>query len=101
MTTDEIIKMLEPWLAKHRRPAWKPVVEDGDGSPTASKFCGTPWIGRDAAWPECGQCESQMQLFLQLNLGELPREIGRPFGTGLLQLFYCTSDNCQGNGGWE
>ena len=48
MTTEEIVKKLEPWLARHRRPAWKPVVEDGDGPATASKFCGTPWIGSDA-----------------------------------------------------
>ena len=28
MQTDEIIRRLEPWLARHRRPAWKPVVEE-------------------------------------------------------------------------
>jgi uncharacterized protein YwqG len=101
MTTDEIIKKLEPWLAKHRRPAWKPVVEEGDGPPTASKFSGRPWIGPNAAWPVCGQCKNLLQLFLQLNLGDLPAEIAGTFGTGLLQLFYCTRDECEGNGGWE
>jgi hypothetical protein len=101
MTTAEIVKKLEPWLAKHRRPAWKPVVEDGDGPATASKFCGMPWIAPDSPWPECGYCKEPLQLFLQLDLGDLPQELGQRFGTGLLQLFYCTRGECQGNGGWE
>lgn len=54
MMSNRIIENLEPWLEKHRRPAWKPVVEDGDGSCTASRFCGTLWIGPDAAWLSCG-----------------------------------------------
>ena len=41
MTTDEIIEKLEPWLAKHRRLAWKPLVKEGDGPATASKFSAT------------------------------------------------------------
>ena len=56
MQTEEIVKKLEPWLARHRRPAWRPVVEDGDGPSTGSKFCGTPWIGPDSPWPDCGHC---------------------------------------------
>jgi hypothetical protein len=55
MTSDQIIEKLGPWLAKHCRLAWRPVVEDGDGPPAASKFSGTPWIGPDAPWPDCGQ----------------------------------------------
>lgn len=92
MQTDGIVKKLEPWLAKQRRPAWKPLVESGDGPPTTSKFCGTPWIGKDAPWPECGNCEEPLQLFLQLELGDLPAEIDQGYGKGLLQLFYCTRD---------
>lgn len=30
MTVDEVLKRLEPWRARHRRPAWDPVVEEGD-----------------------------------------------------------------------
>jgi uncharacterized protein YwqG len=101
MTTEQIVEKLEPWLARHRRPAWKPVVEDGDGPAAASKFCGTAWVGPDAPWPECGHCKKPLQLFLQLDLVALPEELGQPFGTGLLQLFYCTRDQCQGYGGWE
>jgi hypothetical protein len=101
MTTDEIIKKLEPWLAMHRRPAWKPVVEDGDGPTTGSKFCGTPWIGPNDPWPNCGHCKKPLQLFVLLDLADLPGELGQRFGTGLLQLFYCTREKCQGYGGWE
>lgn len=97
----KIVKMLEPWLTKHRRPAWKPVVSEGDGPATVSKFCGAPWIGPNATWPECGHCKKPLPLFLQLDLGDLPEELGGRFGTGLLQLFHCTRDDCQGVGGWE
>jgi hypothetical protein len=101
MTAKQIIETLEPWLAKHRRPAWKPVVVDGDGPPMASKFCGIPWIGPDAAWPNCEVCKKPLQLFLQLDLSDLPEELGVQFGAGLLQLFYCTSNECEGYGGWD
>lgn len=101
MKVEEIVNKLEPWRARHRRPAWKPVVEAGDGPATASKFCGTPWTGPDAPWPNCGHCRQPLQPFLQLDLDDLPAELGQPFGTGLLQLFYCVRDECQGYGGWE
>ena len=68
MTTEEIVKRLEPWRAKQRRPAWKPVVEDSDGTAAGSKFCGIPWTGPDALWPECNHCKGPLQLFLQLDL---------------------------------
>ena len=100
MRADVIVRTLEPWLAKHRRPAWQPVVEEGDGPATVSKFCGVPWTGHDAPWPVCGLCKTRLPLFLQLNLGDLPDELGQRFGAGLLQLFYCTGDDCQGRGGW-
>jgi uncharacterized protein YwqG len=101
MTYEEIIQSFEPWRDRHRRPSWRPVVEEGDGPPSASKFCGTPWIGPDAPWPECGRCHQPLPLFVQLDLGDLPEEIGSRFGTGLLQLFYCTRDECEGYDGWE
>jgi uncharacterized protein YwqG len=101
MKCGEIVEMLEPWLARQRRPAWKPIVQEGDGPSTVSKFCGTPWIAADAPWPECEHCKMPLPLFLQLDLEDLPKELGKRFGTGLLQLFYCTRDDCQGYGGWE
>jgi uncharacterized protein YwqG len=100
MDSAEIISTLEPWRLKHRRPAWKPLVEGGDGSETSSKFSGNPWISEEHGWPECRLCGKQMQFFLQLNLNELPQELSMKYGPGLLQLFYCTRDECQGNGGW-
>ncbi len=101
MTADEMVRRLGPWLARNCRPGWKPVVEEGDGPVMGSKFSGTPWIDPYAAWPDCGVCKKPLQLFLQLNLGDLPDELGGRFGTGLLQLFYCTRYNCQSEGGWE
>jgi hypothetical protein len=40
-----------------------------------------------------------MPLFLQLNLAKLPVDLGHRFGTGLLQLFYCPEEDC--DGGYE
>jgi uncharacterized protein YwqG len=100
MTPKEVVIALEPWLAKQSRPAWKPIVEQGDGAAIVSKFGGAPWIGPEAPWPECGLCKKPLPLFLQLDLGDLPKELGQRFGIGLLQLFYCTRDDCQGCGGW-
>src|SRR5262245_58606576 len=101
MTREEILKRLDPWLLKNRRTAWKPIVAEGSDSATASKFCGTPWVGPEDPWPECGLCNQPLTHFLQLDLGELPEAVGSQFGTGLMQLFYCTRDDCQGSGGWE
>ncbi|HLF94858.1 MAG TPA: DUF1963 domain-containing protein [Planctomycetota bacterium] len=67
---------------------------------TSSKFAGNPWIGPQAPWPECALCKTPLQLFLQLNLAELPESLGAAFGTGLLQLFYCIREECAGLGGW-
>jgi uncharacterized protein (TIGR02996 family) len=93
-TADRVAKALQPWLVKYARPAWKPVVEDEDGPPTASKFSGTPWIGEGAPWPNCNRCHQPMLLFVQLNLSELPEELGDRFGPGLLQLFHCPQREC-------
>jgi len=101
VTRDEIIQKLAPWRGKHHRFAWKPVVEPGDGSVTASKFCGIPWTVPYAPWPECGHCHQPLQLFLQLDLDDLPAELDQTYGDGLLQLFYCIRDECQGYCGWE
>jgi len=101
MTSEEIRAALAPWLARGRRSAWKPVVEDGEGPSAGSKFCGVPWIGPDDPWPKCGCCDEPLTLFLQLDLDALPEELGDRFGSGLLQLFYCVRNDCQGDGGWE
>ena len=70
-----------------KRTAWLPITEAGDGPVTASKFSGTPWIGPGESWPVCPLCRKPMGLFLQLDLGSLPEELG----VGLFQMFYCVS----------
>lgn len=45
-----------------------------------------------------------MQLFLQLNVSQLPAELERRYGEGLLQLFYCVyreGGECPAVGGYE
>lgn len=64
-----------------------------------SRFCGPAALVEGEPWPACGKCGGAMQLFVQLNSRDLPPEAGRPFGDGILQLFYCTSRDCEG--GWE
>jgi hypothetical protein len=82
---------LPPPLAPFRRPAWGPVVEAGDGGVTDSKFGGTPWLGATEEWPVCPNCDKPIQLFLQLDLARLPEAVRGEYGTGLLQMFYCTT----------
>lgn len=90
MTSEELIQRLEPWRERCKRPAWKPITQDGEIALTASKFAGTPWLSLNEPWPVCPQCHTTMPLFLQLNLASLPGALTSTFGTGLLQLFYCT-----------
>jgi hypothetical protein len=97
---EQLRQILGPWLESHKRPAWLPICEAGDGPATASKFAGTPWLATGETWPACGSCQRPMDLFLQLNLAELPRELDGRFGSGLLQFFYCrhTGGDCRGEG---
>ncbi len=52
-----------------------------------SKIGGFPYLRNKSDWPKCPNCEKHMQLFLQLNLKELPENKKQ----GLIQLFYCTT----------
>ena len=85
--------MLPIKLLPFKRQTWKPITMDGDSSPTATKFSGTPWLAVNETWPTCPNCGKPMQLFLQLNLDELPTALQGEYGEGLLQLFYCTSED--------
>jgi uncharacterized protein YwqG len=98
------LEPLKQKLSHLRRSAWKPIVREGDGALTSSKFAGTPWLNASELWLVCPNCNKPMQLFLQLNLDELPEALKGKFGRGLLQFFYCTNyephcdcDCC----GWE
>jgi uncharacterized protein YwqG len=90
LTSQELIERLEPWRERWKRTAWKPITQDGESTLSASKFAGTPWLALDEPWPVCPQCLIAMPLFVQLNLASLPPALTTTFGTGLLQLFYCT-----------
>ena len=78
-------------LRELERTSWLPVTEEGDGPVTASKFSGTPYLAPGESWPTCPRCGEPMALFLQLDLGALPDELGGELGSGLLQMFYCVS----------
>jgi uncharacterized protein YwqG len=102
MNAQAVIEKLKPWIERQRRAAWKPIVEEREGPAIASKFGGAPWVDAESPWPNCGICQRPLTHFLQLNLAELPPALECRFGAvGLLQLFYCTRDECQGSGGWE
>ena len=98
MDTPEILRRLKPWKDRQRRTAWVPEVRDGAGP---SQFGGTPWTGPGAPWPACGICDEPLTPCLQLDLDALPPDLAGRHGSGLLQLFYCVGDDCQGEGGWE
>lgn len=85
------VRSVKEKLASYRRTSWKPIVEDGDGPVDASKFSGKPWLSKDMEWPVCPKCNKPMQFFVQLNLADLPKDLKEDFGTGLLQMFYCTN----------
>ena len=74
-----------------RRKCWTPEVRSGDGALTGSKFSGIPYLAGGEKWPTCPNCGNPIQLFVQLNSEELPDGSGRPWGDGLLQIFYCTN----------
>lgn len=96
--TEEFIQRTNDWLDGLKRPAWIPIVSDGDSGVTASKFSGVPWLADDEEWPTCGECNNSLHLLLQLNLDNLPKELGENFGSGLLQFFFCTRDDCLPSG---
>jgi uncharacterized protein YwqG len=92
MQSDDLkLTQLKQKLSGVRRLAWKPIVQEGDGDLNASKFAGKPWLSADENWPVCPNCQKPMQLFLQLNLDQVPESLNGKFGSGLLQFFYCTS----------
>src|SRR5215216_4315344 len=82
---------MPPAISSYKCRAWKPLVVDNDGPVSASKFSGMPWLKQAEVWPRCQNCDKPMPLFLQLNLDELPEAVRGEFGHGLLQIFYCTS----------
>ena len=58
------------------RPTWLPLTEEGEDRATASKYGGLPWLSRGESWPSCGHCRRAMHLLIQINLRELPADVG-------------------------
>ncbi len=93
---ENLLDSLEPWIEKHRRNCWRPVVRNGgDCASSESQFGGIPWLPSGESWPKCGACEREMHHFLQLNLAMLPEGFKDYLGDGLLQMFYCTMSDCE------
>jgi hypothetical protein len=85
---------LRPWFERHRRDGWTPVAVDGDGDPRGSKFAGAAWLVEGEPWPRCPLCGHAMALFIQLDLGVVPR-VHPGLAGGLFQAFLCVNmDEC-------
>jgi uncharacterized protein YwqG len=75
-------------LNEFKRTAYIPTTESNKASfSNKSKFGGLPYLRDENDWPVCPNCKKNMQLFVQLNLNELPAQKEN----GLAQLFYCTT----------
>lgn len=84
----ELRKAIE-LLSKYKRKAYLPKTQDNQNEfSTSSKIGGFPYLRNEDDWPVCPNCKKNMQLFLQLNLNDLPERQDK----GLIQLFYCTTD---------
>ncbi|HEV7760537.1 MAG TPA: DUF1963 domain-containing protein [Acidimicrobiales bacterium] len=106
---DQLLDALQPWRDAQRRPAWRPVVRRGEPAREGgrSKFCGVAWRRPGEPVATCAHCGRPLQLFVQLDLGELPAELEGRYGEGVLQLFYCVGGpevddhpECIGEDGW-
>lgn len=92
MDEAEIKKAFDAWRDKYRRTAWVPETQDGPNPDSGSWFGGHPLV-TEGKWPVCKECSEPMMLFAQLDLAELPEEADLPTKEGLLQVFYCSSDD--------
>lgn len=88
-SNDLKLEQIRQKLSPVKRSAWIPIVQEGDGISTASKFAGKPWLSAEEQWPICPNCHKKLQFLLQLNLDKLPDKLQGKFGNGLLQFFYC------------
>jgi uncharacterized protein YwqG len=87
-----MIKNIPSAILPFKHAAWKPIVKKKDGSITDSKFSGVPYLKAEEEYPRCENCGKALQLFIQLNLDQLPEAVGNNYGSGLLQLFYCINE---------
>lgn len=94
MDLDEIEAAFEPWRQKYGRSTWTPETDFEDSGPRDSKFAGIPWLADGELYPNCGCCGKPLQLFLQLNLEQIPDALIGQFGDGLIQVFHCIDEDC-------
>ncbi|MBK8269233.1 MAG: DUF1963 domain-containing protein [Planctomycetes bacterium] len=95
----QLLKAIAPWKTKHMRQGWRPIAQIGTVENYKCQFGGIPFVETGMSEAVCPLCGKAPPLFLQLDSRELP-ESRRTFGDGLLQLYYCTS--CEGDGeGWN
>ncbi len=88
--TEAELKKAVKILEKYKRKAYLPVVSQNINEfSDKSKIGGYPYLRNENDWPLCPNCLKNMQLFLQLNLNDLPENKKN----GMIQLFYCTSEN--------
>lgn len=87
---EQAMEILEPFKKTTYIPEPKTVASEFSAK---SKMGGFPYLRNAEDWPICPNCKKHQQLFLQLNLAELPENQGE----GLIQFFYCTSrkPNCE------
>jgi uncharacterized protein YwqG len=92
MKKQELQSHFAEWNAKYSRNALKPMI-DNSNTVSLSWFGGNPSCSARKQWPVCRECKNPMQFFLQLDLASLPECFDSPLRHGLLQLFYCSSDD--------
>jgi uncharacterized protein YwqG len=85
-----LIHQTKAALQKYKRDAFIPIVENGDGSLTDSKFGGTPYMREEDKWSIC-ECGYPTEFVVQINLDTLPFNKGE-YGTGLFQMWKCPID---------
>ena len=62
-------------LDKFKKRAFLPNTKENENTfSDNSKIGGFPYLRNENDWPKCPNCKKNMQLFLQLNLQELPEK---------------------------
>ena len=84
------IEALIDEISVFKRIAFIPQIEATERAfSQVSKIGGLPYLRSNEDWPSCPNCGRHLQLFLQLDLSQLPKPVEEE---GLVQLFYCTNE---------
>ncbi len=82
---EKMLIQLRPFIRTAYLPKTQSVEKEFNA---ASKIGGFPYLRNLKDWPVCANCKKSMQLFLQLNLNNIPINTE----DCLIQLFYCTNN---------